>query len=77
MPTIPVKRACFLLILALSMLLSGCSPSKPSANPHLIWQVDLSKFEVKDKLEGYETVNQYVGTTQEFHQQFPAKGNAS
>ena len=69
------KLACFLLILPLSLMLFGCSPAKPTANPNLIWKVDLSKFEVKDKLERIETVNQYIGTTQELHQQYPAKGN--
>jgi hypothetical protein len=71
----PVKLVCFFLIFPLSMLLFGCSPAKPTANPDLVWSVSLSKFEVKDKLESVETVAQYVGSTQQLHQQYPAKGN--
>ncbi len=69
------KLACFLLILPLSMLLFGCSPAKPTTNPNLIWKVDLLKFEVKNKLESVETVTQYIGSTEEVHQQYPTKGN--
>ena len=70
-----LKLASLLLILFLSMTLFGCSPAKPTANPNLIWYVDPSKFEVKEKLETIETVQQYVGTTQELHQQYPSEGN--
>lgn len=70
-----VKLACYLLILPLSMMLFGCSPAQPTANPNLIWKVDLSKFEVKNKLESIETVPQYIGSTEEVHQQSPAAGN--
>jgi hypothetical protein len=33
------------------------------------------KFEVKNKLESVENVTQYIGSTQEVHQQYPAAGN--
>jgi hypothetical protein len=69
------KLACSLLLLSLSMLLFGCSAAKPTANSNLIWQVDLSKFEVKSKLESIETVQQYVGSVDELRQQSPAEGN--
>ena len=69
------KLASLLWIVPLTLLLFGCTPAKPTVNPNLTWGVSLLKYDVKDKLEGYETVNQYVGTTQVFHQQFPSKGN--
>jgi len=70
-----MKLACFLFILPISMLLFACSSATPTSDPGLIWKVDLKKFEVKDKLESIETVKQYIGTTQELHQQSPSKGN--
>jgi hypothetical protein len=70
-----VKLVCFLLTLFLSVPLFGCSPAKPTAASNLNWRVDLSKFEVKKKLESIETVKQYVGSTQELHQQYPSEGN--
>jgi hypothetical protein len=70
-----VKLACYLLVLNLSMMLFGCSPARPTTNPDLIWQVNLSKFEVKNKLESIETVSQYIGSTEEVHQKSPAEGN--
>ena len=70
-----VKLASFLLVLPITMLLFGCSPAKPASNPNLSWKVDLVKFDVKDKLESIETVRQYVGSTEEVHQQYPAEGN--
>jgi hypothetical protein len=69
------KWTCFFLILPLSTLLFGCSPAKPTSNPNLIWEIDLSKFAVKSKLESIETVQQYVGSYEEVHQQSPAAGN--
>jgi hypothetical protein len=69
-----VILACFLLVLPLSLLLFGCSPVKSTANPNLIWKVDLLKFDVKDKLESVEVVQQYVGTTEQVHQQYPPDG---
>jgi hypothetical protein len=69
-----VKLACILLVLALSMMLFGCSPAKSTDNPNLNWKVDLLKFEVKNKLESIETVRQYSGSTEEVHLQYPAEG---
>jgi Domain of unknown function (DUF4352) len=71
----PAKLACFFLMLPLSIMLFGCAAAKPTVNPNLNWGVTLVKYEVKDKLESIETVNQYVGSTQVLHQQSPAKGN--
>jgi len=70
-----VRLVCFLLILPLAMLLFGCSPAQPTANPNLIWKVDLLKFDLKNKLESVETVTQYVGSTDVLHQQYPDKGD--
>ena len=70
-----VKLACLILLLPLSILLFGCSAAQPTANPNLIWKVDLSKFDVKNKLESVETVTQYIGSTEVLHQQYPDKGN--
>jgi hypothetical protein len=70
-----VKLVYFLLFLSLSLVMVGCSPAKPAVDPNLIWAVELSKFEVKDKLEVVETVVQYVGSFEEVHQQFPNEGN--
>jgi Tfp pilus assembly protein PilP len=70
-----MKLADFLLVLPILLLLFGCSPAKPTANPNLVWKVDVLKSEVKDKLESIETVNQYVGSTDVLHQQYPAEGN--
>jgi hypothetical protein len=71
------KLTCFLLILPVSMILFACSPAPvtPTPNPNLVWNVNLLKYEVKDKLESVETVQQYVGSTQESHQQSPSAGN--
>jgi hypothetical protein len=75
MQRVLAKIANFLILLPLSMLLFGCSPAKPTSNPALVWQVNLLKFEVKDKLESVQTVAQYNGTTEELHQQYPSKGD--
>ena len=64
-----------LILLSLCMALFGCSPAKPTSNPNLVWNVNVLKFEVKDKLESVQTVAQYNGTTEELHQQYPTKGN--
>jgi hypothetical protein len=69
-----LKRSCFILLI-LSLLLFGCSPARPASNPNLTWQVDLQKYEVKDKLETIVTVPQYVGSVDEVRQQYPAEGN--
>jgi hypothetical protein len=45
------KLACLIFLLPLSILLFGCSAAQPTANPNLIWKVDLSKFDVKNKLK--------------------------
>jgi hypothetical protein len=71
----PMKLACLSLVLPLCMMLFACSPAKSTPNSNLIWQVDVIKFEVKDKLESVETVKRYAGSSQQLHQQFPAKGN--
>jgi hypothetical protein len=70
-----VKLSSFLLILPLAVMLFGCASPQPTDNPNLIWNVDLLKFEVKDKLENIETVPQYVGSTEEVHYQYPDEGN--
>lgn len=70
-----VKLARFFILLPLSMMLFACSSAKSTSNSNLVWQVNLVKFEVKDKLESIETVQSYVGSTQQLHQQVPAKGN--
>lgn len=73
-----VKLACFFLILPVSMILFACSPATsatPTANPNLTWQVNVLKYDVKDKLESVETVKQYIGSTQELHQKYPSAGN--
>jgi len=69
-----VKLVCLIIILAPAMMLSGCSPAKPTADPNLIWKVELLKFEVKDKLEGIETVIQYSGSFDQVRLQYPAEG---
>ncbi len=75
MRSTPIKLACFLLILPLSMLMAGCSSAQPTATSNLIWKIDLSKFDVKSKLESVQTVQQYVGSTDVVHQQYPGKGD--
>jgi hypothetical protein len=70
-----MKLARFFILLPLSMMLFACSSAKSTSNSNLVWQVNLVKFEVKDKLESIETVQSYVGATQQLHQQVPAKGN--
>jgi len=67
-----VRLICFFLILLTSGLLAACgTPATPTADPNLVWQVNLSKYEVKDKLDIVVTVKEYMGTTQETHQQAP------
>ena len=71
-----VKPVCLMMILLASVLLAACStPETPTADPNLAWQVNLSKYEVKDKLDIVVTVKEYMGTTQETHQQAPSAGN--
>jgi hypothetical protein len=70
-----LKLAHFLPILLLSVFLFGCSPARPTPNPNLVWAVELSKFEVKNKLESVETVAQYNGSYDQLHQQSPTAGN--
>jgi hypothetical protein len=70
-----LKLAVYIFVLLLSVIMIGCAPAKPASNPNLIWKVDLSKFEVKNKLESIETVPQYVGSIDEVHQQYPTEGN--
>jgi hypothetical protein len=70
-----IRLAVLLIIILCSTILLGCSTSKQISNPNLIWKVDLSKFEVKNKLEIIETVAQYVGSTEEVRIQFPTEGN--
>jgi|WetSurMetagenome_2_1015567.scaffolds.fasta_scaffold126946_2 hypothetical protein len=70
-----VKLVRYILILGLSLFLFGCSPSRPTVDPNLIWAVSLSQFEVKDKLEIIESVNQYGQTVDQLHQQFPDEGD--
>lgn len=67
--------ALFLLVVPLLAMLVGCSTGKTTTNPNLVWVISLQKYEVKDKLESVQTVQQYVGTTQQYHQQTPAPGN--
>ncbi len=70
-----VKLAGIIAILTLSTLLFGCSAPKPTPDPNLTWSVNLLKYEVKDKLEITDTVTQYIGSTQELHQQYPDAGD--
>ena len=69
------KLACTFMILSLAILLFGCAPAAPSIDPNLVWGITLSKYEVKDKLETVETVQQYVGSYDQVRQQLPAVGN--
>jgi hypothetical protein len=70
-----MKLEYILLVLPILLVLSSCSSAKPTANPNLVWSIDVLKFEMKDKLESVETVSQYVGSTEVLHQQYPAEGN--
>jgi hypothetical protein len=69
------KMLRYLFPLLLSIFLFSCAPAKQAANPNLTWTVSVLKYEVKNKLEGVETVTQYNGSYDEFHQQAPADGN--
>jgi hypothetical protein len=71
----PFSKLIRLLILfGLTASLFACSPAAPTADPNLIWRVDLLKSEVKDKLEGVEVVQQYIGSTEVAHSQYPDDG---
>jgi hypothetical protein len=70
-----MKLAYISIVLPLSMMLIACSSAKSTTGSNLVWQVEVLKFEVKDKLESVETVKRYAGSSQQLHQQFPAKGN--
>ena len=70
-----VKLAYYFIILLLSLMLFGCSSAQLTANPNLIWKINLLKFEMKNKLESVETVTQYIGSTEVLHQQYPSKGD--
>lgn len=70
-----LKLPGFIFFLLFSMSVAACSPAKPTIDPNLGWGIEVLKFEVKEKLEGVQVVDQYVGTTEEVHQQYPEEGN--
>jgi hypothetical protein len=71
-----LKRFCFLiLLLSLPGFLLSCSSTKTAANPDLVWTVGITKYEIKNKLQGVKTVQQYSGSYDEVIQQAPASGN--
>ena len=70
----------FLIFFCLVLCLSGCqaatAPSAPPVNPALAWQVQVSKFEIKDSLNSVESVTQYNGSKINVtHNQNPQAGN--
>jgi hypothetical protein len=69
-----------LLVFSLVLSLSGCQTSKrPSALPSgstLAWQIQVSRFEIKDNLNAVESVTQYNGSKIDVdHKQSPDAGS--
>jgi hypothetical protein len=72
--------ASLLLFLCLVLSLSGCQTARtPSALPSsstLAWQIQVSRFEIKDNLNAVESVTQYNGSKiDEVHKQSPDAGS--
>jgi hypothetical protein len=69
-----------LLVFCLVLSLSGCQTSKvPSAFPSgstVAWQIQVSRFEIKDNLNAVESVTQYNGSKIDVvHEQSPEAGS--
>jgi hypothetical protein len=69
----------FILLFCLGMTLSGCQASGtntvPTPNPALPWQIEVSRFEIKDTLNAVESVTQYNGSKIDVvHTQTPDDG---
>jgi hypothetical protein len=66
----------FLLFFCLVLTLSGCQAPKTTPTLTLTWQIEVSKFEIKDSLNTVESVTQYDGSKIDVvHTQSPEAGN--
>ena len=75
-----IMEDAFLLFFCLVLPLSGCQAPKTTPPPtpalNLTWQIDVSKFEIKDNLNAVESATQYNGTKIDVaHTQSPESGN--
>jgi hypothetical protein len=65
-----------LLLVLISTFLSACSKISAANQPFLVWNITVSKVEVKDVLESVQSVTQYNGTKSNVKQEEkPAAGN--
>jgi hypothetical protein len=70
----------FVLPICLLLGLSGCQPAQATStspsNPGLVWQVQISGYEIKDNLNSVEAVTQYDGSKIDVkHNQSPQAGS--
>jgi len=66
----------FLLFFCPILILSGCQAPKTAPTLPLTWQIEVSKFEIKDSLNAVESVSQYNGSKIDVvHTQSPDAGN--
>ena len=66
----------FLLFFCLTVILSGCQTHKTTPTPTLVWQIEVSKFEIMNNLSAIESVTQYNGSKIDVaHSQSPDAGN--
>jgi hypothetical protein len=66
----------FFLYLCLAFTLTGCQAPQATPALALTWQVEVSKFEIKNSLNAVESVPQYDGSIIDVvHTQSPESGN--
>ena len=71
-----VKMVVSLLSAFLAITPSGCQAPKPAPASALIWQIEVSKFEIKGSINSIESVTKYDGSILKVaHTQHPENGN--
>jgi hypothetical protein len=73
--TVMVPLLFFCLVLSLTGCQAARPPSAPPSSSNLVWQIQVSRFEIKEDLNAVEAVTQYDGSKIDVvHQQSPDAG---
>ncbi len=66
----------YLLSICLVISLFGCSPTRVTTNPNLIWTVNVNRTDLKKNLSSVQAITQYDGSEINVsHAQSPASGD--